>query len=189
MTPVPDPVAGPVDPTELERVWDLHTTSEFATRDVDATMATMTDDPVVLHVPTAMGARGRDAVRDFYRRWFVGHNAEDFSIAPLTRTTGRDRIVDEMLVSFTHDVPVPWILPSVAPTGRPITVAVVAVVSFEGPLISGEHIYWDQASVLAQAGLIDPATVARLPFVTDQRATLTGGPLNDLMGGEPLQER
>ncbi|MDH2393693.1 nuclear transport factor 2 family protein [Streptomyces sp. HNM0663] len=96
-------------PAELERVWDLHTNSEFVTLDVDATMATMTDDAQVLHVPTAMGARGRQAVRDFYRRWFVGHNPRDFSPTTLTRTTGPNRIVDEMLVSFTHDTPVPWI--------------------------------------------------------------------------------
>lgn len=169
------------DPAELERVWELHTSSEFATLDVDTTMATMTDTPVVLHVPTAMGARGREAVRDFYRRWFIGRNPQDLTITTLTRTTGPDRIVDEMLVSFTHDSEVPWILPGVAPTGRPVSVAVVAVVSFEGALISSEHIYWDQAAVLGQTGLIEPGALARLPLVTDQRATLTEGPLNELV--------
>ncbi|AVZ71212.1 hypothetical protein SLUN_02130 [Streptomyces lunaelactis] len=170
----------PADPSELERVWELHTSSEFATLDVDTTMATMTDSPVVLHVPTAMGARGRTAVRDFYRRWFVGRNPQDFTITPLTRTMGHDRIVDEMLVSFTHDIHVPWILPSVAPTGRPVRIAVIAIVSFDGALISSEHIYWDQASVLAQTGLLEPEARRRLPVVTDQRATLTDGPLNHL---------
>jgi carboxymethylenebutenolidase len=169
------------DPAELERVWELHTSSEFSTLDVETTMSTMTDSPVVLHVPTAMGARGRTAVRDFYRRWFVGHNPQDFTITPLTRTTGRDRIVDEMLVSFTHDIPVPWILPAIPPTGRPVSIAVIAVVSFDGPLISSEHIYWDQASVLAQSGLVEAGTLSDLPVVTDQRATLNDGPLNQLM--------
>ncbi|MEW2630132.1 nuclear transport factor 2 family protein [Streptomyces sp. NPDC048389] len=172
-------------PAELERVWDLHTNSEFVMLDVDATMATMTDDAQVLHVPTAMGARGRQAVRDFYRRWFVGHNPRDFSPTTLTRTTGPNRIVDEMLVSFTHDTPVPWILPGVAPTGRRVTVAVLAVVSFDGALIASEHIYWDQATVLAQTGLVGPEAMAGLPVVTDQHATLTDGPLNRLaMAGE-----
>ncbi|MEU0393950.1 nuclear transport factor 2 family protein [Streptomyces sp. NPDC006208] len=169
------------DPSELERVWELHTSSEFASLDVDTTMATMTDTPVVLHVPTAMGARGREPVRDFYRRWFIGHNPQDFAITTLTRTTGPDRIVDEMLVSFTHDIEVPWILPGIAPTGRPVSVAVVAVVSFDGALISSEHIYWDQASVLGQTGLVGPGVLAALPVVVDQRATLADGPLNQLM--------
>ncbi|MFE8950363.1 nuclear transport factor 2 family protein [Streptomyces sp. NPDC007856] len=166
---------------DLERIWELHTSNEFVTLDVDATMATMTDSPEVLHVPTAMGARGRPAVRDFYARWFVGHNPQDFTITSLSRTTGRDRIVDEMLISFTHDSQVPWILPGVAPTGRPVSIAVIAIVTFEGSLISSEHIYWDQASVLSQTQLIEPAALSRLPVVTDQRATLTDGPLNQLV--------
>lgn len=165
---------------DLGRIWELHTSSEFVTLDVDATMATMTDSPEVLHVPTAMGARGRPAVRDFYTRWFIGHNPQDLTIKSLSRTTGRDRIVDEMLVTFTHDSQVPWILPGVAPTGHPVSIAVIAIVTFEDSLISSEHIYWDQASVLAQARLIEPAALSRLPVVTNQLATLTGGPLNQL---------
>ena len=168
------------EPSELERIWELHTSSEFTTLDVDATMATMTDTPVVLHVPTAMGARGREPVRDFYRRWFIGQNPQDFTITTLSRTLGHNRIVDEMLVSFTHDIEVPWILPGVAPTGRPVSIAVIGIVSFEGSLISSEHIYWDQAAVLGQTGLIQPETLARLPVVPDQQATLTDGPLNQL---------
>ncbi|MFF0066683.1 nuclear transport factor 2 family protein [Streptomyces sp. NPDC005279] len=168
--------------SRLEGVWELHTSSEFTTLDVDATMETMTDTPAVLHVPTAMGARGREPVRDFYRRWFVGRNPRDFTLETLTRTVGDDRIVDEMLVSFTHDIEVPWILPGVAATGRAISIAVIAVVSFDGVLIASEHIYWDQASVLGQAGLIEPSTMARLPVVIDQRATLADGPLNELTG-------
>lgn len=168
--------------SQLERVWELHTSSEFTTLDVDTTMETMTDAPAVLHVPTAMGARGRGPVRDFYRRWFIGRNPRDFTLETLTRTTGDDRIVEEMLASFTHDIEVPWILPGVAPTGKAISIAVIAVVSFDGILIASEHIYWDQASVLGQAGLIEPTTMARLPVVIDQRATLTDGPLNELAG-------
>lgn len=168
--------------SQLERVWELHTSSEFTTLDVDTTMETMTDAPAVLHVPTAMGARGREPVRDFYRRWFIGRNPRDFTLETLTRTTSDDRIVEEMLASFTHDVEVPWILPGVAPTGRAMDIAVVAVVSFDGTLIESEHIYWDQASVLGQAGLIEPSAMARLPVVIDQRATLTDGPLNELAG-------
>lgn len=166
---------------DRERIWELHTSNEFVTLDVDATMATMTDSPEVLHVPTAMGARGRPAVQDFYARLFVGHNPRDLAITSLSRTTGRDRIVDEMLVTFTHDSHVPWILPGVDPTGRPVGVAVIAVVTFEGSLIASEHIYWDQAAVLGQTQLIEPAALSRLPVVTDQHATLTDGPLNQLV--------
>ncbi|MEG3626762.1 nuclear transport factor 2 family protein [Streptomyces poriticola] len=171
------------DRAEQERVWALHTESEFVTLDLDAAMSTMTDTPTVLHVPTAMGARGRDEVRDFYGRWFVGRNAEDFATITLARTADGRRIVDEMIASFTHDVEIPWILPGVAPTGARISVPVVAVVEFEGTLIAGEHIYWDQASVLAQAGLLERSLVSRLPVVTDQPAALAHGDLNTLAEG------
>ena len=50
-------------------------------------------------------------------------------------------------------------LPGVKPTGRPVEVAIVAVVEFDGEKISAERIYWDQASVLVQVGLLDQTKV------------------------------
>jgi len=119
-------------------------------------MATMTDDPVVLHVPTSIGARGRTAVRRFYADYFIGHQAQDMRLELVSRTASVDRVVDEMTISFTHDVEIPWVLPGAAPTGRRVVVPLVAVVGMRGGLIDSEHIYWDQASVLAQVGLLDP---------------------------------
>jgi carboxymethylenebutenolidase len=138
---------------EFAAVWKAHTDNEFVHRDVAATMRTMTDDPSVLHVPT--GGRGGDGVRTFYSTYFVGRNPDDFRIELISRTIGGDQIVDEMVVSFTHDIEVPWILPGVAPTGRPVEIPVVAIVGIRDGLIQSEHIYWDQASVLAQVGLLD----------------------------------
>ncbi|MFG2526886.1 nuclear transport factor 2 family protein [Streptomyces sp. NPDC048516] len=154
--------------SDQERVWELHTTSEFSSLDLDTTMATMPDEPEVVHVPTARGARGRASVRHFYRRWFVGHAAADFAIEPLTRTTGGTRLVDEMLVSFTHDVEVPWILPGVPPTGRRVEI----------PL---------RAAVLGRTGLLPAETMARLPVVADQHGTLTDGPFNQ-PAGDPFNQ-
>jgi len=36
-----------------------------------------------------------------------------------------------------------------------VEVPTVAIVQFEGDKIAHEHIYWDQASVLVQIGLLD----------------------------------
>ncbi|MEZ0095300.1 nuclear transport factor 2 family protein [Streptacidiphilus sp. EB129] len=168
------------DRTAMEDTWQAHTDSEFVHPDVDATMATMTDNPTVLHVPTAMGGRGRDGVRDFYERWFLGRNPQDFTLRSVSRTVGDDRIVDEMVVSFTHDLDVPWILPGVAPTGRPVRIPLVAIVGFRGAAIDSEHIYWDQAAVLAQTLLLDANVVAHLPVVTEQSDVLEDSPLNML---------
>lgn len=169
------------DRQAMERAWDAHTAAEFVTRDVEATMRTMTADPTVLHVPTGMGGTGYDGVRDFYRHWFVGRNAADMSITSLSRTVGDDSIVDEMLITFTHDIEIPWILPAVPPTGRHIRIPVIGIVTFEGTAVAGERIYWDQAAVLAQAGLLDTPAVQRLPIVADQHGLLDGTtPFNQL---------
>jgi carboxymethylenebutenolidase len=50
-----------------------------------------------------------------------------------------------------------WLLPGVPPTGRRFEVPVVVIVSFEGGKMKSEHLFWDQASVLAQLGLLNPA--------------------------------
>lgn len=174
------------DHAAMERAWEAHMAGEFVTFDVDATMDTMSADPRVLHVPTAMGGIGYDDVRDFYARWFIGRNPRDFTVRSLSRTVGDRHIVDEMIVSFTHDIAVPWILPAVAPTGREVRVPVVAVVSFVDTAVESEHIYWDQAAVLAQTHLLDEETVAGLPVVATPFDVLTGhAALNRLASPHP----
>jgi hypothetical protein len=46
--------------------WQQHTQAEFALKDADAALATMTANPYVLFIPTGTGGTGREAVRDFY---------------------------------------------------------------------------------------------------------------------------
>ena len=157
-----------MDTTAIEEVWERHTKAEFVDADVDATMATMTDDPSVVHVATSVGAKGRDSVRAFYRDYFIGHQAPDMALAPSSRTVTLDCLVDEMTISFTHDVVIPWILPGVPPTGRRVTVPIVTVIGMRDGLVDSEHIYWDQATVLAQVGLIDAADV--LPIIVQGQA-------------------
>jgi carboxymethylenebutenolidase len=48
----------------------------------------------------------------------------------------------------------PWILPGLAPTGRHVEVPLVAIVGFREGKLAHENIYWDQASVLKQIGLL-----------------------------------
>jgi carboxymethylenebutenolidase len=141
---------------DLETLWEAHTRYEFETRDVAATMATMVADPYVNHVPVMTGGVGAKDLARFYANHFIPKCPKDFNIVPISRTVGADRIVDEMLTTFTHDVEIDWMLPGVAPTGRRVEISVVAIVGFRGNKLYHEHIYWDQASVLVQIGLIDP---------------------------------
>ncbi|WP_326546133.1 nuclear transport factor 2 family protein [Mycolicibacterium sp. ND9-15] len=140
---------------DLGAIFDEHVADEFVAKDLAATMATMTADPFVNHVPTMMGGVGRQAVAEFYGAHFIGHWPDDTEIIPVSRTVGTDKVVDEMIMSFTHDVVMDTFLPGVAPTGRPVRLPVVVVMGFDGEKVAFERIYWDQASLLAQVALID----------------------------------
>lgn len=142
------------DPKGLGAKFDAHTNAEFNTRDMDATMATMGDAPHVTHVPTMTGGSGYDAGRHFYENYFVGRPPDDWSVKLISGTVGESQLVDEVMISFTHDCDMPAILPGVKPTGRKVVIPFVVVVGFDKDE-EFERIYWDQASVLAQLGLID----------------------------------
>jgi len=136
-------------------LWERHMAAEFQEKSIGATMATMTSDPFVNHVPVMTGGVGSREVRQFYNSYFLPGHPPDTEVVPVARTVGDDRIVDEVIHKFTHTIEMPWILPGIAPTGKRVEVAFVVVVQFKGGKIAGERIYWDQASVLAQIGLID----------------------------------
>lgn len=128
--------------------------------DLDTTMATMSDHPHLHNVANMMGGVGRQGVREFYRNHLVGKFfPPDVMMTNVSRTIGADQIVDELVISFTHTQPVEWMLPEIAPTGKRIEVAVVVIVGMRDGKITHEHIYWDQASVLVQAGLLKPGAL------------------------------
>jgi len=125
--------------------------------DLETTMATMTDDPHLNHVPVLAGGVGREGVRSFYADHLVGKFfPPDVEFESVSRTVGSDQLVDEIVIRFTHTTAIDWLLPGVEPTGKPVELTVVAVVKVDGDKIAHEHIYWDQASVLVQTGLLDP---------------------------------
>jgi carboxymethylenebutenolidase len=140
---------------ELEKLWDEHVALEFSTKDADLTIETMIDDPYVNHIPTMTGGIGKLNLRDFYRDHFISKLPDDTKSTTVSRTVSETRLVEEMVFSFTHDCEIDFLLPGVAPTGKYVEVPLVAIVTFEGDKIANEHIYWDQASVLVQIGLLD----------------------------------
>ncbi len=174
--------SGTTGPPDLGAVFDEHMKSEFVLKDVEATLATMVAEPYLLHVPTLTGGVGRESVRGYYRDHFIGKWPADTRVTPVSRTVGADQVVDEFIVSFTHDVVMDTVLPGVAPTGRYVEVPHVVIVRFEEGRIAHEHVYWDQACVLAQVGLLDPAA---LPVVADGQAKRLVDkryPMNGLLG-------
>ena len=143
-----------MDPVTLQAVWKTHTDSEFISKDVEATLETMTEDAFVLNVPTGVGALGKDKVRSFYKDIFIGTLPDDWDGELKNRVVGESALVDEIRQTFTHTRQMDWILPGIRPTGRKIEVGIVAVVLFRDDKICGERIYWDHASVLQQASLL-----------------------------------
>ena len=139
---------------EMIARWDEHISYEFSTRDVSSTIATMVEDAYVNHVPVMTGGYGHEALRRFYKEDFISPMPADTSIQLVSRTLGEDQLVDEIIFSFTHTEEMPWMLPGVPPTHRHVDIPLVVVVGFRDGKLAHERIYWDQASVLKQIGLL-----------------------------------
>jgi carboxymethylenebutenolidase len=144
---------------EMIALWEEHTRHEFATRDVESTLATMVEDAHVNHIPVMTGGSGKPALRDFYSGDFIHSMPPDTSLTPISRTVGRDQLVDEMIFAFTHSQEMPWMLPGVPPTHARVEIPLVAIVGFREGKLAHEHIYWDQACVLKQIGLLTDASL------------------------------
>jgi len=166
---------------DLVALWEAHTRFEFETRDVNATMATMVAEPYVNHIPTMTGGVGYSQLKRFYAYHFILENPPDFRLTPVSRTIGTDTIVDEFIVHFTHTTEIDWLLPGVPPTGLPVEIPTVAIVKFEGDKLAHEHIYWDQASVLAQLGLLDSSKLPIAGIESANKAMDSKLPSNELM--------
>jgi carboxymethylenebutenolidase len=119
----------------------------------------MVEDAYVNHIPVLTGGSGKTELRQFYATHFIPRMPPDLEMLPLSRTVGRDQVVDEMVLKFTHSIEIDWMVPGIAPTGRRVEVPLVAIVRFRDGRVAHEHIYWDQATVLVQLGLIDPAAL------------------------------
>jgi len=141
--------------------WQQHTYAEFVLKDADAALATMTENPYVLAIPSGTGGTGRIGVREFYARQFLPYIPPDFDLTSLSQTFGFDRIVEEFVIRFTHTLDMDWMLPGVRATGRRVEFALVGVIQFDAGKVAHERLYWDQATVLSQLGVLDhPAAAA-----------------------------
>ena len=166
---------------EMVRLWESHTRLEFATKDAEATVATMAPDNYVNHVPVMTGGRGRDEMIEFYGRHFIPTMPADTALRLFARTVGRDRLIDEFVFSFTHDIEMDWMLPGVSPTHRKVEVPMVVVVQFEGDKIACERIYWDQASVLVQLELLGPTGLPVVGVAATRKFENHSLPSNELI--------
>jgi carboxymethylenebutenolidase len=136
--------------------WNEHLRTEFSAHSADEAIATMVAHPRVNQVPVMIGGEGRDELYEFYATYFLPQIPPDTEMVPVSRTIGQGRLVEEMVFRFTHTIPMDWMLPGIPPTGKRVEVGLVVVVQFDGDKLAHEHLYWDQASVLVQLGLLQP---------------------------------
>jgi carboxymethylenebutenolidase len=165
----------------LQALWEEHLQYEFATHNTEDTLATMVEDAYVNHIPVMTGGVGKPALHKFYSKYFIPQMPPDIELNPISRTIGTDRLVDEMMVKFTHTIRMDWMLPGIAPTGKRVEVAVVTIVQFRDDKLAHEHIYWDQASVLVQLGLLDPGTLPVVGVDSARKAIDPNLPSNTLI--------
>jgi carboxymethylenebutenolidase len=166
---------------DLVGLWEKHCEYEFNSRDVDATMGTMVAQPYVNHIPTMTGGVGYKDLHRFYKNHFIARLPRDIRIVLVSRTVGADRVVDELLLCFTHDTEIDFLLPGVPPTGKYVEVPTVAVVTFRGDKIAHAHIHWDQATLLVQIGLLDPKGLPIAGIETARKLLDETFPSNTLM--------
>jgi carboxymethylenebutenolidase len=171
----------------LSQLWEDHVRYEFSTRNTEDTLATMVEDAYVNHIPVLTGGVGRDELREFYSKRFIPQMPPDTEMIPVSRTIGNDQLVDEMVFKFTHTIHMDWLLPGIAPTGKRVEVPLVAIVRFREGKLAHEHIYWDQASVLVQLGLIDTSKLPVAGVESARKVLNPKLPANELMKrAEPI---
>jgi len=164
---VPITAANAKEFNDLGALFDGHIAREFADFDVDATMETMVAEPYVHCIATLAGGFGGQGVRRFYSEHFINQIPKDAKVTPISRTIGKDQVVDELIVSFTHNTQWDYLLPGIPPTGKKVELPHVVVMRFKNGKVAHEHVWWDQASLLVQVGLLDPA---KLPVVGLEQA-------------------
>src|SRR5215471_2894964 len=165
----------------LSQLWEEHVRYEFSTRNTEDTLATMVEDAYVNHTPVLTGGVGQDQLREFYSKRFIPQMPPDTEMTPVSRTIGEDQLVDEMIFKFTHTISMDWMLPGISPTGKRVEVPLVAIVRFRDGKLAHEHIYWDQASVLVQIGLLDPAKLPVAGVESARKVVDPSLPVNELL--------
>lgn len=143
-----------IGPTvHTEEFFDHHLFTALNQRDLEGTIETLTEDAIVTFVPTLAGGHGVNELKRFYQDLFKALSG-DAQLTTVSRTVNANRVVDELVLSFTHDRQMDFILPGVAPTQSKIKIPLVMLATFRADKLSRLNVYWDQASVIVQVGIL-----------------------------------
>lgn len=167
---------------DLIDLMNQHQYTEFVLKDAEAALATMVDEPYVINFPTGIGGYGKSGVWEFYTNHFIPQVPMDFEIVQvISQTVGQNRLVTEGVVRFTHSIVMDSMLPGIAPTHKQVLITMIAIVQFRDGKVEHEHLYWDQASVLAQIGLLDTSSLPVLGAKSSELAMYPEKLSNELL--------
>jgi carboxymethylenebutenolidase len=141
---------------KLNDAWEEHLRAEFNAHSADEAIATDGSEPARQSGASDDRRRWQGRAHEFYAKYFLPQIPPDTEMVPVSRTIGQGRLVEEMVFRFTHTIPMDWMPPGIQPTGKRVEIAMLVVVQFDGDKLAHEHLYWDQASVLVQLGLLQP---------------------------------
>ena len=105
------------DEQKLSDRWEKHLRAEFDSHSADEAVTTMVENPHVNAAPVMMGGNGKEEVYQFYAKYFLPQIPPDTEMVPVSRTIGQGRLVEEMVLRFTHTIRMDWMLPGIPATG------------------------------------------------------------------------
>jgi carboxymethylenebutenolidase len=99
-----DEMTGQALRDSLDEIFGKHMDAELE-GDLDKTMATMSPDPHLVNVPTMIGGKGPAGVRRFYANRLIGQFfPPDVEFETISSTYSPERLVSELIISFTHTI-------------------------------------------------------------------------------------
>lgn len=154
----------------LEELADAFREAAYTRGDVDAALACLVENAEVANLPVGTGGQDVDGLRSYLTEDVLPHRPPDLTFRRVSRTVDQRRLAEESMVTFTHDRPMPWLLPGAPPTGRRAEVLAISMVSVRHrsrlgrttSLISRHRTLWDHAGLLAQLRL-DPGVLTSVP--------------------------
>jgi len=136
-----------------ERLCDGFRRDLLVVRDVEAAMTATAPETSLVNLPMRTGAPDRAGLYRYLAQDLVPHLPADLSVRRASRTTDRFRVVEELLVGFTFDREMPWLLPGAAATGRVVEVLAISVTTVRQGKIAAQRTLWDQFGLLDRLGL------------------------------------
>lgn len=140
---------------EIQSLWTEHVQYEFIEKDAKKLGLVLSNDSIHIDIATMMGGNTKKTITGYYTYDFIPCLPEDNKTDNLHVIIGNNSLIEILNWTFTHSIPMNFMLPGINPTNKKVSITVVAIAKFNGcgKMIS-ETVYWDQNSLLQQLGLL-----------------------------------